>query len=143
LQAEGTTTMPTDLDPRITSVLQQHLSTFEEPKGLPPSRSCDHSIPLVPGAQPIFIRPYHYAPAIKDEIEAQVKDMLQSGIIKHSTSPFSSPVLMVHKKDKSWCFCVDFWHLNALTIKRKYPVPIINEFLDELQGASWFSSLDL
>jgi hypothetical protein len=69
--------------------------------------------------------------------------MLQYGIVKHNTSPFSSPVLMVHKKDKSWRFCVDFWHLNALTIKRKYHVPIIDEFLDELQGASWFSSLDL
>jgi hypothetical protein len=49
----------------------------------------------------------------------------------------------VRKKNQSWCFCVDFRHLNALTVKRKYPVPIIEELIDELQGASWFSSLDL
>lgn len=69
--------------------------------------------------------------------------MLQQGIIQESTSAFSSPMLLVKKKDNTYMFCVDFRHLNALTLKGKYPVPIIDEFLDELYGASWFTSLDL
>jgi hypothetical protein len=143
LQSDNSAPFSVDLDPIISSVLHKHQTVFEEPKGLPPFRSCDHTIPLILGAQLVFIRPYRYAPAVKDEIKTQVANMLQSGIIQHSTCPFSSPVLLVRKKDNSWCFCVDFRHLNAMTSKRKYPVPIIDEFLDELQGASWFSSLDL
>jgi len=69
--------------------------------------------------------------------------MLDKGWIQTSTSPYSSPVLLVRKKMGDWCLCVDFRRLNALTIKNKYPLLIIEELLEELQGATWFTTLDL
>jgi hypothetical protein len=69
--------------------------------------------------------------------------MLDVCLIQHSSSPFSSPVLLVKKKDKSYMFCINCRHLNAITLKGQYPVPIIDEFQDELKNASWFSSLNL
>jgi len=97
----------------------------------------------LPGAQPFYIIPYRYPPALKDEIERQVEEMLTQGLIQPSTSLFSSPVLLVKKKDNSYRFCVDFQKLNSLTVKSKYPVPVIDQLLDELHQASWFSKLDL
>jgi hypothetical protein len=127
----------------IKDLIQQFPSVFEIPKGMPPTRDCDHQIPLLPGARPVQMRPYRYAPALKTEIENQVAEMLHSGIIQPSKSAFSSSVILVKKKDQTYRFCVDYRHLNALTVKTKFPVPVIDEFLDELHGASWFSTLDL
>uniref|UniRef100_J3KY79 Reverse transcriptase domain-containing protein n=1 Tax=Oryza brachyantha TaxID=4533 RepID=J3KY79_ORYBR len=103
----------TPVSESISVVLSEFQSVFEEPKELPPRRLCDHQIPLLPGSKP------------------------------HSTSPFSSPALLVKKKDGSWRLCIDYRQLNDITIKRKYPLPVIDELLDELAGAKYFSKLDL
>ncbi|CAO2169811.1 unnamed protein product [Urochloa humidicola] len=131
------------MPPEIEALIQEFAELFEIPSELPPPRACDHAIPLIEGAAPIQVRPYRYAPALKDEIERQIKEMLDKGIIQKSSSSFSSSVLLVKKKDGTWRFCVDYRHLNAITIKGKYPVPVIDEFLDELANASWFTCLDL
>ena len=127
----------------IQDLVKHYATLFDPPTELPPPRSYDHAIPLLPGASPVFTRPYRFSPAIKDEIEKQVHEMLQSGLIQKSSSPFSSPVLLVKKKDKTWRFCVDYHQLNAITLKSKYPVPLIDDLLDELGQARWFPKLDL
>lgn len=134
---------PVKLPEEIQALLDNFSDVFSAPTQLPPCRDCDHKIPLIAGAQPVNIRPYRYSPELKTEIEKQINEMLQAGIIKPSTSPFASPIILVRKKDGSWRLCVDYRHLNALKLKSRYPLPVIDELLDELAGASWFTKLDL
>lgn len=129
--------------PDIEVILHDFAALFQPPSSLPPQRHCDHEIPLLPGAKPVHIRPYRYPPALKDEIEHQVAEMLSKGVIQPSMNAFSSPVLLVRKKDGSWRLCVDYLYLNALTVKSRFPLPVVDELMDELAQAKWFSSLDL
>ena len=131
------------LDPQIQALIDHFGPLFQTPTSLPPARITDHHIHLFPQATPVNVRPYRYPHYQKQEIELQVESMLQKGLIRPSTSPFSSPVLLVRKHDQSWRFCVDYRALNAITIRDRFPIPTIDELLDELGHACWFSKLDL
>jgi hypothetical protein len=77
------------------------------------------------------------------ELKVQLKDLLEKGFIRPSSSPWGCPVLFVSKKDKGLCLCVDYRPLNAVTIKNKYPLPLIDILFDQLAGAQVFCKIDL
>lgn len=134
----------TTQDPQLDFPLQQYGHVFQKPVGLPHPREQNHSIPLLQGSDLVKVRSYRYPHSQKEQIEKMVQEMLdQEGIIQPSNSPFSSPIILVKKKDGTWGFCTDYRALNALTIKDSFPKPTVDELLDEFHGAKNFSKLDL
>ena len=115
----------------------------ELPNELPPPRAVDHKIVLVPGATPPNQRYYRLSYEEQAECQRQIEDGLAKGHIRPSTSPWGSPVLFVKKKDGSFRMCIDYRALNALTVKNRTPLPRIDDLIDQLRGAKWFTSLDL
>ncbi|KAD3068885.1 hypothetical protein E3N88_36765 [Mikania micrantha] len=115
----------------------------EELPGLPPEREIEFQIDLVPGAQPVAKAPYRLAPTEMKEMMTQLQELLDKGFIRPSVSPWGAPVLFVKKKDGSMRMCIDYRELNKLTVKNRYPLPRIDDLFDQLQGASWFSKIDL
>ena len=94
--------------------------------------------------KPIKFKPYQIPRAWDDQVKKMIQDMEKNGIISPTaTSPWGSPVVIVKKKDGSLRFCVDYRKLNAITKTSSYPIPLISELLDSLNGASYFSSMDL
>ncbi|KAJ9564648.1 hypothetical protein OSB04_000614 [Centaurea solstitialis] len=125
-------------------VVSEYPDVFpEDLPGLPPDRQVEFGIDLVPGAAPIARAPYRLAPPELQELSDQLQELSGKGFIRPSSSPWGAPILFVKKKDGSHRMCIDYRGLNKVTIKNRYPLPRIDDLFDQLQGASWFSKIDL
>ncbi len=126
-------------------MLKQYADVFpaELPAGLPPARDVDHRIELVPGSTPQSRPTFRLSGKELEELKKQLTELTAAGFIQPSKSPFGAPILFVKKKDGTMRMCVDYRALNNITIKNSYPLPRIDELFDRLQGARYFSKIDL
>src|SRR3954468_22904576 len=115
----------------------------EDVTSLPPEREVEFSIDLIPGTAPISVSPYRMAPLELRELKGQLEELMAKHFVRPSVSPWGAPVLLVKKKDGGMRLCIDYRRLNKATIKNKYPLPRINDLLDQLKGACVFSKIDL
>jgi hypothetical protein len=110
---------------------------------LPPQRIIEDIIEVKLGSSPVKVRPYIYPHHHKTEIERLVQDLLKCGVITKRRIPYEAPIVLVRKKDGSFRLCIDYRGLNKIKIKNKFPIPFIDEMLDELHEARYSSKLDL
>ncbi|GJY48897.1 putative reverse transcriptase domain-containing protein [Tanacetum coccineum] len=116
---------------------------LDDLSGLPPIREIKFRIELIPRATSVTKSPYRLAPSKLEELSRQLKELQDKGFIRPSSSPWGAPVLFVKKKDGSFRMCIDYRELNKLTVKNLYPLPIIDDLFDQLQGSQFFSKIDL
>ncbi|XP_026399186.1 uncharacterized protein LOC113295041 [Papaver somniferum] len=137
-------TTPSGMIPtEVSELLFRYSDIFEPPSSLPPSRDHDHRISLLPNTAPVNVRPYKYPHFQKAEIEKIVSELKQAGFIRQSSNPYSSPVLLVQKKDNSWRIYVDYRALNKVTVNDRFLIPVVDELIDEMNGAIIFSKVDM
>jgi hypothetical protein len=130
--------------PQIRELLSQYEPVFGLiPPGRPPDRGFEHTIELEAGATLVIVAPYRHPKRFKDEIEKAIKELLAMGHIRLSTTLVASSVVLVLKKDGTLRMCIDYKALNKKTIKNRYPIPHIDELMDELHGVVFFTKIDL
>jgi transposase InsO family protein len=132
-------------DPRVQPLLKEFQDVFpdELPAELPPKRIFDHRITLEPGNTPPWRPIYRMSPLELDVMRKELDQLLKNGSIEPSVSPFGAPVLFVKKKDGSLRMCIDYRALNKITIKNRFPIPLIDDLVDQLHGAKIFTKIDL
>jgi len=122
-------------------VVCEFLEVFpDEIPVVPPEREVEFSIDLVPGTKPVSMAPYRMSAFELAELKKQLEDLLDKNFVRPRVSPWGAPVLLVKKKDGSMRLCIDYRQLNKVTIKNRYPLPGIDDLIDQLVGARVFSN---
>ena len=136
---------PAEMDSRLRSLFDEFKDVFpkELPHNLPPRRGIEHKIEVLLGSQPPHRPPYRLSADEMKELHRQLMDYLSKGFIRPSVSPYGAPILFVKKKGGSLRMCIDYPALNKITVKNKYPLPLIDELFDRLKGSRYFTKLDL
>ena len=128
---------------QVDKIVESYQDIFTSPTGVPLHCQVKHSIDLIPGA-PVPNGPvYRRSLMENEEIKRQIEELLQKGHIRPSSSPCGSPIVLVQKKDGTWRLCIDYRALNKITVRNRYPIPRIDDLLDQLKGAKYFSKIDL
>ena len=115
----------------------------DELLGMPLDRDIEFLIVLLPGTAPIAKRPYRMGVNELEELKKQIKELLEKGFIRPSSSSWGAPIIFVDKKDSTMRMCVDYRSLNEVTIKNKYSLPRIDDLFDQLKGACVLLKIDL
>ena len=128
----------------LPQVVCEYVDVFlEELSRLPPHRDVEFIIKLRPRTSPISMTSHRMAPIELQELKVQLQELLNSGFIRPSTSPWGITVLFSRKKDKTLRLCIDYRQLNRVTIKNRYPLPGIDDLFDQLRGVQVYSKIDL
>ena len=128
---------------QMDKIVEEYEDIFTSPAGVPLHCQVKHSIDLTPGA-PLPNGPIYRRSVLENnEIKRQIQELLQKGHIRPSSSPCGSPIVLVQKKDGTWRLCIDYRALNKITVRNRYPIPRIDDLLDQLKGAKYFSKIDL
>jgi hypothetical protein len=115
----------------------------ELPNSLPPIRSISHHIDLIVGASLPNKETYILTPQENQEARNQVQELLDKGLVRESLSPCVVPTVLSKKKDGGWRMCIDLRPINKITIRYRFPLPRMDDLMDFLSGANFFSKIDL
>ena len=124
-------------------VVEEYKDIFTSPARVPLHCQVKNPIDLTAGAS-FPIGPIYRRSVLENEkIKRQIQELLQKVHIRPSSSPCGSPIVLVQKKDGTWRLCINYWALNKITVRNRYPIPRIDDLLDQLKGAKYFSKIDL
>jgi hypothetical protein len=140
-----TSTRVDDFPDEIQELLREFADIIvdELPRSLPPMRSVSHHIDLIPGDSLPNKAAYRLMPQENEEVKRQVHELLGKGLVRESLSPCVVPMVLSPKKDGGWRMCTDSRAINKITIRYRFPLPRMDDLMDCLSGANYFSKIDL
>jgi hypothetical protein len=115
----------------------------ELPNSLPPIRSISHHIDLIPGESLSNKEAYRLTPRENEEVKNQVQELIEKGLVRESLSPCTVPTMLSPNKYGGWRMCIDSRAINKITIRHRFPLPRMDDLMDSLSGANFFSKIDL
>jgi hypothetical protein len=140
-----TSTRVDDLPEEVQELLEEFTDIIvdELSHSLPPIRSVSHHIDLIPGASFPNKSTYRLTPQENEEVKRQVQDLLDKGLVREIFSPCAVPTVLSPKKERGWRMCTDSREINKITIRYRFPLPRMDDLMDCLSGAEYFSKIDL
>lgn len=137
------TDVPSEYKPKLIEILNQFRDKFIYGTPSGPANTDPVEIRLIDPHKTVYRRPYHLSPQELSVVREKVDELLSAEVIRPSSSPFASPILLVKKKDGSDRMCVDYRQLNANTVPDRFPLPLISDQIDRLYGCHYFTTLDM